>query len=173
VSLAEKRATYQPSVARQPVKKRSLPVKRRTRASKRPLLLNVLVLALVICSGLTVAARGATLASVGYQIEDCRAQLAAVQEENRRLALQVASLESTQRIEAEAGARLGMVRPGAPQVIAATPAIESDILTGSGQLAFAEEIESELSLAGLLSWAQTAVAGFLSSPGQVEAGETR
>ena len=86
MSLAEKRATYQPSVARQPVKKRSLPVKRRTRASKRPLLLNVLVLALVICSGLTVAARGATLASVGYQIEDCRAQLAAVQEENRRLA---------------------------------------------------------------------------------------
>jgi len=146
--------------------------RQRRQHNLRSLAINFLVLSLVVCSGLMLAARNATLVSVGYQIEDFQKQLAALQEENRHLALEVAQLESAERIEAEAR-RLGMVQPGDPQVIAAATAIEDDVLSAEVQLAFADEADGEWGIAGFLSWARTAVAGFFSSPGQVEAGGTR
>jgi len=73
----------------------------------------LVVVALVagtMCFALTVAARQAAVAKVGYEIVNLRKELAELEAQSQRLEGQVARLQSLERIELEAK-KLGMKKP--------------------------------------------------------------
>ncbi len=79
----------------------------------------LVVVALVagtMCFALTVAARQAAVAKVGYEIVNLRKQLAEMEAQNQRLEGQIARLQSLERIELEAK-KLGMKKPDSARLV--------------------------------------------------------
>ncbi len=92
----------------------------RPTADVRTVGVNLALLILAVFLGLFVTSRYTVMAEMGYRLAEMEEAVAALQEENRRLKLEVARLEAPERIERVARERLGMYRPNEVRYYAAT-----------------------------------------------------
>ncbi len=76
---------------------------------------------LVFLFGLLVACQHFKCVRHGYQIEQLKAEYAALEDQNHQLRLEEAALADPQRIDTLARTQLGMVTPGPQQVIRVAP----------------------------------------------------
>ncbi|MEW6243076.1 MAG: cell division protein FtsL [Bacillota bacterium] len=97
---------------------------------------NMLLLVLVVFVALVITSRHATIAHLGYSIVSAREELRMLQAESQRLELEVARLQSLQRIESAAVTRLGMVKPAEIRLVAITRTepvrVEEPVQAGAG-----------------------------------------
>lgn len=97
-----------------------------TQRRPRPRTVNPFVLLpvlglLVLAAGMGFIAQRVHVMAMGYQLRELQEELARVQEEHRRLQVEVVRARTPQRIEALARTRLQMVDPGRPATVVLTP----------------------------------------------------
>jgi len=97
---------------------------------------NLLLLVLVVFVALVITSRHATVAHLGYSIVSAREELRVLQAESQRLELEVARLQSLERIESAAVTRLGMVKPAEIRLVVVTRTeavrVEEPVQAGTG-----------------------------------------
>ncbi|OUM94091.1 MAG: hypothetical protein BAA04_13665, partial [Firmicutes bacterium ZCTH02-B6] len=80
------------------------------------------VLALLLLgAGMGFLAQRVHVMELGYQLRELNLELARVQDEHRKLQVEVVRARSPERVEALARTRLAMVDPGQPQLVVLAP----------------------------------------------------
>ena len=122
------------------------------------------VLALLLLgAGMGFIAQRVYVMELGYQLRELNLELARVQDEHRRLQVEIVRAKSPERVEALARARLAMVDPGQAQlVVLSSDATDTAVAATEPSRSLPEMLAAQMTAVGdwlLARFAATAEAG--------------
>jgi len=109
------------------------------------------VLALVVlAAGMGFIAQRVHVMEMGYQLRALNQELARLQDEHRRLEVELVRARSPERVESLARTRLNMVEPGRPQLVVLPPTgpVDGPALSGGGAPSLGETLASHVAAVG-------------------------
>lgn len=128
-----------------------------------PFVVVPLLALLLLGAGMGFIAQRVHVMELGYQLRELNLELARVQDEHRRLQVEIVRARSPERVEALARTRLAMVDPGQPQlVVLSSGAADAAMAATEPSRSWPEMLTAQVTAVGdwlLARFAATAEAG--------------